>query len=436
MRRADVERHRTPVGVTVSLGAGLQGVLRLHVRVGIVTHAAGAPMRILLRVETGQQRPHLMAAEALPLCRAQLPRGRIEGDELSLGSELVARVAVELLLVGQRLQVRWIEPRRHPAQPDPHIVGEMTALLGAGGVGRLKPVGRARVAGKALHVLQCRGVRLEMGAVAGGGGDPLPGFPRFTLDVTSFADLAGDLGVRRDAVRARHDPVVELLALRLQLEGMAGMTGEAVVRALQLVDQEIGPRIGAHEDLAAGHEDVTAGAKIIVVHDIIVGLEPTADYQKQHGRHGTAQGQFDSAVPGYQPVPDLLSPAPQQHQDPERHQRPDHDPADHHPAGPLKNPLDDGDERIGQGRAHYHRIDESAGQRILHPAQAIESPVLDREGPRPHGFDQVDGGHDRWGCYRDEIGRDIEGRMSGRPFIASTFFMMACTPGAAWGNPG
>ncbi len=94
--------------------------------------------------------------------------------------------------------------------------------------------------------------------MAGGRGYPLPGLLGLALDVALFADGSRYLGVRRDLVRPRHDPVVQLLGLGLEIERMTGMTGEAVVRPLQLVDQEVGAGIRPDEDLAAGHEDVAA----------------------------------------------------------------------------------------------------------------------------------------------------------------------------------
>ena len=237
---------------------------------------------------------------------------------------------------------------RHSPQPNLDVVGQVTALLGAGGVSRLKSVSRARVTGQTLDIFEGSGIGLEVYAMAGGRGYPLPGLLRFALDVALLADGSRYLGVGRDLVRARHDPVVQLLALGLELEGVTGVTGETVVGPLQLVDQEIGPGIRTDEDLAAGHEDVAAGAEIVVMHDVVMGLEPSGEHQKQHRRHRCTERQLDPAVSGDQPVANPFPSSPYQQEDHEREQRAEHDPADHHPAGALEDPLDYRDEGIGQ----------------------------------------------------------------------------------------
>ena len=89
-----------PVRVTLGVGAGLHGVGRLDVGVGIVAHPAAPAVGILGGIELRQERAHLVAAEALPLARPQRVAGGVEGHELRLRGELVAGVAVELLLVG------------------------------------------------------------------------------------------------------------------------------------------------------------------------------------------------------------------------------------------------------------------------------------------------------------------------------------------------
>src|SRR5215208_5013983 len=216
----------------------------------------------------------------------------------------MAGVAIELLLIRQRLHLRRIKPRPHPTQPDPYIIRQMAALLGTGSIGRLEPVRRAGMTGQTFYVLQSRGIRLQVGSVAGGGGDPLPGLLGIALDVAPLADLPWHLGMRRNAVRARRDPVVQLPALGLELERMAGMAGETIVRAFELVDQEIGPGVRANEELAAGHEDVAAGAKIVVMHDVVMGLYAAAHDEQQDRSHGGTERELHSAVARDQPTAD------------------------------------------------------------------------------------------------------------------------------------
>ena len=147
VRRTDMERDAPPVGVTLRIGAGLECVRGLRVRVRVVAHPAAAPVRVLGRIEGRQDLAHLVAAEALALRRGEDARRGVEGHELRLGRELVAGVAVELLLVGERVQIRRLETRRHPAEPDLDLVGEVAALLRAGRVGRAgtgAPIGRGR----------------------------------------------------------------------------------------------------------------------------------------------------------------------------------------------------------------------------------------------------------------------------------------------------
>jgi hypothetical protein len=104
-------------------------------------------MGILGGIERGQDLTHFVAPEALPLAGLQGLRGGIEGDELGLDRELMAGVTVELLLIGQRLSRAIMKTRRHPAQTNLDLVGQVTALLSAGGISRLETVGRARVTG-------------------------------------------------------------------------------------------------------------------------------------------------------------------------------------------------------------------------------------------------------------------------------------------------
>jgi hypothetical protein len=149
-----MERDAAPGRVTLRVGAGFQRFLRLHISVGVMTHPAASSVWVLLRVECGEQLPHLMTSQTLPLAGPQGPRSRIEGHELGFGRELMARVAVELFLIGERLKVGRVEPCRHSPESYLHVVGQVAALLGTGRINRGKPVRGLGVAGQALNILQ------------------------------------------------------------------------------------------------------------------------------------------------------------------------------------------------------------------------------------------------------------------------------------------
>src|SRR6185312_6261074 len=99
---AGVEVHRPPIRMTLRAGARLERLGGLHVRVGVVTGAARARVGVARRVERGEQRPHLVAAEALTCTGAEQAGSRIRRYELRLGGETVAGQAIELLFVGDR----------------------------------------------------------------------------------------------------------------------------------------------------------------------------------------------------------------------------------------------------------------------------------------------------------------------------------------------
>ena len=63
---------------------------------------------------------------------------------------------------------------RHSPQPNFDVVREVTALLGAGGVSRLKAVSRARMTGQTLNILEGSGIGLEVNPVPRGSDDGLP----------------------------------------------------------------------------------------------------------------------------------------------------------------------------------------------------------------------------------------------------------------------
>ena len=185
VRGALMEVDLLDVRVAARVRAALECVLRLHVLVRVVAHAAGATMRVALGIEVREPLPHRMAGEALLRPRSQGALGGVEGRELRYDArEPVADHAMQPRL------------SRHLAQPDVHVLGQVTALLGAGAVHRRKAVGRARMTGEALHLAaERRAVRLEVSAMAGGLRNGLPRFLRCALFMALFADIARDLAV-------------------------------------------------------------------------------------------------------------------------------------------------------------------------------------------------------------------------------------------------
>ena len=140
-----------PVRMTACVSAGLEGVLRLHVLMGIVAHAAGAAVRIALGIEVGQAFPHGVTGEALLRSRHERTLGRVKRREpRHHARELVAHHAMQARLL------------RHRAQPDIHVLREVADLLRTGAVDRREAMGGAGVTGETLHLpLECRAVRLS-----------------------------------------------------------------------------------------------------------------------------------------------------------------------------------------------------------------------------------------------------------------------------------
>ena len=231
--------------------------------------------------------------------------------------------------------------------------------------------------------------------MSGGRGYPLPGLLGFTLDVALLADGSWYLGVGRDLVRPRHDPVVQLPGLGGEFKGVAGVAGEGVMLPLQLVDQQVGSRIGPDEDLPAGHEDVAATTEIVVVHNVIIGLHSAGNDQEQYRSDRPPERQLDSPVPSDQPGPDRAPPPPECHGDRQPNDGRQDNPSDHDPAGTLEDPLDDGDERIGKRRPHQHRVYEATRERIPDPDDGVLGRLagLNERGPCPQRFYQLDRGH-------------------------------------------
>jgi hypothetical protein len=202
---------------------------------------------ILGWIEGREQNAHLVTPEALSGRRSQQTGRRVWGHELGVGCELVAGVAIELLFVRQRLQVGWIEPRRHSAQSDLYVVGKVAALLGTGTVCRLKPVGRPRMASEARHVLQWGRVGVEVSAMSRRGRDALPRVLGRTRHMAVLAHLPGHLGMRWNSVRPREHPTHECLGLIPDVEGMAGVTRQRVVFPFRLIDQQVRPGVRVYK---------------------------------------------------------------------------------------------------------------------------------------------------------------------------------------------
>jgi hypothetical protein len=170
------------------------------------------------------------------------------------------------------------------------------------------------------------------------------------------------------------------------------------VRTFNLVHEEVAAGIRLHEDLAARHEDVTATAEIVVVHDVVVNLEPSTHYQEQDGSDRAREGQLDPTVTSDQPAANSSSPAPEPNHQEEGDNRSHYDAADHYPARSLEDPLNYGNQWIREGGSHNHRIDEPTGKRVLYGdcGGPVGRVSLYREGPRPHDVWKVDGGHKSW----------------------------------------
>jgi len=360
---ADVEGDPAPVGMAPRIGAGLTGVSRLHVHVRVVAHPAASTVRVTGWIEAGQQVPHLVAAEALPLTGTERVARGIQSDELRLGRELVARVAVQLLLVG--IDVLGCKADGHSSQLDLHLVRQVASLLGAGRVGGLESVGGTSVASETGDVLERRRIRLEMHTVTRGACDPLPGLLRCPGHVAFLAGPAGNLGMRRDLLGAIGDPVKELLGLGLDLEWVAGVAAQAVVGSLHCVHQQVGTCIRLDEGLPAGHEDVAAFTEVVVMHHVVVGADASAYHEQQDRAHRPEHPQLHDPLPGPEPPGDRGVPPPDQHQQGNGHDGADHDPGDHHPAGFLEDPLDHRNEWVRQRRLDDDRVEEMRGERVL-----------------------------------------------------------------------
>ena len=88
----------------------------------------------------------------------------------------------------------------HLGERDPHV--HMTSGLGARGVHGHKAMYLEAVTRHALHVLQGARVGLEMGAMAGGRGDPLPRLLRVAAHVAAQAGPGEILITNASAVAA------------------------------------------------------------------------------------------------------------------------------------------------------------------------------------------------------------------------------------------
>jgi len=120
----------------------------------VVAGSAFAAMRILLYIEGGENRPHLMAAEALIGTRDESPACRIAcGKQRDVGCELMTARAMQDCLP------------LHFAKDYVDILLLVTATLRAGFAGRQESMQLFTVAGNALEIFQSARVGFEVNAV-------------------------------------------------------------------------------------------------------------------------------------------------------------------------------------------------------------------------------------------------------------------------------
>src|SRR6266487_1144411 len=186
VRGAGMERFVAPVGVTAGGRAALQGICRARLFVRVMAHAARLAVRIAGGIEVRELSPHFVATQALVCAGAEGPgRGIPRREQRDLGRELMARDAVKAGLP------------RHLAEPD--FSPDVAARLAAGRIDGHKAMDLEAVAGRALHVAQRAGVRLEVDAMPRRCRDPLP-FVLFAvaLHVAAGAHARRHLGMHLD----------------------------------------------------------------------------------------------------------------------------------------------------------------------------------------------------------------------------------------------
>src|SRR5262249_52313008 len=164
-------------------------------------------------------------------------------QERHLGGELMAGHTVEIRLA------------RH--FPQTYFGTDVTARLPAGRVHRYEAMDLETVAGGALHISERAGIRLEVHAMPGGGGDALPLLLFFvSLYVAAGTDARRHLRMHRDFLGTIGHPEIELPRAGENRLLMAAVAAERVV-------------FRAGEPLERTFHDVAAGAEPVVVLHVV-----------------------------------------------------------------------------------------------------------------------------------------------------------------------
>jgi len=238
----------------------------------------------------------------------------------------------------------------HAPEFDSRVLGEMTPLLDAGGVGREEAMGGPRVTGQALDLaFERRRIRFEMSSMPSRGSDGLPGLLGGTRHVAAFAGFAGDLGVRGDllAPHPRH-PEHHLEGFFDWPELVAGVAAQGVVLAFQLGNQGVVPGVGKDPRLPAGNKDVAAVAEAAVSLDEVVALVAKTDRQQDDEQNAPHHRGLKSPAPASNPSEDFFPLGPEPAKDQAQNYSCKHDAAPHDPWRLLEDPLNDGNDRVGQ----------------------------------------------------------------------------------------
>ncbi len=237
-----VRRQRIRLGMTAALGTRLHRLLRRGLPVRIVARTAFRVVR-LIRREILDQRPHLMAGQALARVRpdraGQLGR---RGLLPHLHREVVTRGAVDREIA-------------HLPEPDPGVL--VTPGLPARLVRGSELVQPRGMALHAFQTLQRRVVRLHVDPVPGRVRD-LPPLFGVALDVALCARRVGHARVRRQLLRLLDDLLEPHLAALDDVRVMTGLAPEPPVRTLR-------------ESLIRILHEVALQAELVVVLHVVVG---------------------------------------------------------------------------------------------------------------------------------------------------------------------
>jgi hypothetical protein len=224
---------------------------------------------------------------------------------------------------------------------------------------------RSGVAGQALDLaLECRRIRFQVSPMARGRRNCLPGFLRGPGDVAALAGGPRNLGVGRNLFTAdAGHPQDQLHRFLDGLELVAGVAAEGIVLTLQLGNQGVVPGVRLFPGLPARDEDVTTGAEPAVSLHEVITLEAEA-YREQDDEANDAQHRhLESPAPGPEPAENLLTPGPEPAQDEPCDYCGKHHSAPHDPGRSLENPLDDGNDGVGQERLVHDGVDSRAVDR-------------------------------------------------------------------------